>query len=332
MIRTMKIRRRHGGLLAAALGLVLLAPSVAQARVIERIIAVVNKEIILLSELRERIEPLIPQLRQLPPSQRKPRLEQAKKQMLGQMVDQKLIEVEARKLKISVRDKDLELAIKDVMAKNNLTRAQLAEALKREGKSIQAYKQVLLRPQLLRIKVLNVQVRPRVSVSDDEVKARYAKNLRALGVETKVRARHIFLAVPANATPKQLAERRAFALKVLAQAKAQGADFAKLAKQYSNDSVTRGDGGDLGLFGRGTLPSAVEDVVFAQKKGTISGPLLTERGFHLIQVTERQESSARPYKEVRRQLKGQIFGEKMEKATKAWLSEVRKRSYVDIRL
>lgn len=318
--------------IAAALALTLLVGASAQARVIERIIAVVNKEIILLSDLRERLAPVVPQLKRLPPAQRKPRLEQLKRQFLTNMVNEKLIQDQARQLKITVKERELERAIQNVMRKNSLTRKQLAAALRREGKSIAAYKQQLLRPQLLRMKVLNLKVRPRVSVSEDEIKALYDKNLRALGVETKVRARHIFISLPARASAAQIAAKRAEAAKLFAAAKAKGADFAALAKKHSNDSVTRGDGGDLGYFGKGTLPPAVEDVVFAMKKGEIRGPLRTERGFHVIQIVDRKESSARPFKEVRRQLKGQVFGKKMEAATKAWLADLRKKAYVDIRM
>ncbi len=322
-------RLRMIGVLVA---LALLTSARVQARVIERIIAVVNKEIILLSDLRERLAPVVSQLKRLPPAQRKPRLEQLKRQFLQNMVNEKLIQDQARQLKISVKEQELERAIQNVMQKNGLTRKQLAAALRREGKSIVAYKEQLLRPQLLRMKVLNMKVRPRVSVSEDEIKALYDKNLRALGVETKVRARHIFVALPGQATAKQIAAKRAEAAKLLVAAKKKGADFAALAKKHSSDSVTRSDGGDLGYFGKGTLPPAVEDVVFAMKKGEIRGPLRTERGFHVIQIVDRKESSARPFKEVRRQLKGQVFGKKMEAATKAWLAELRKKAYVDIRI
>ena len=68
------------------------------------------------------------------------------------------------------------------------------------------------------------------------------------------------------------------------------------------------------------------------KKGDVRGPLRTPRGFHLIQLTDRKDSSAKPYKEVRRALRKQIYSEKLEKSTQAWLREVRKRSHVEVRL
>ncbi len=302
-------------------------------RTVERIAAVVNDNIILQSDLHRRIRPLLSQLQQIPDKQmRRQRLVELRQQALDHMVDEKLIAQQASKLKVGITDRELERAVADVMRKNKLTREQLEEALRREGKSIRSYKVQILRPQLLRLKVLNAAVRSRVAVGEDEIKTAYQKNMRDLGVETKVRARHIFIAIREGASAGEVKQRRKHAEALLAQLRAGKTDFAALAKKHSEDSVTRSDGGDLGTFGRGTLPPSVERVVFAAKKGEISGPLRTSRGFHLVQVTGRQESSARPYKEVRRQLKQQIYQDKMEKATKAWLREVRKRSHVVIKI
>jgi peptidyl-prolyl cis-trans isomerase SurA len=315
-----------------ALLLFSLAPAPAAARIVERIVAVVNSQILLQSELDDRLKPLIPQLQQLPDATaRQQKLEELRRQMLNMMIDEEMIKQEAGKLKISVSDKDLELAITDVMRKNNLTREQLIEALRQEGKDLPSYREQILRPQLLRLRVLNVQVRSRVNVGDEEIRSYYQKNLRALGVETKVRARHIFIAVPEGATPKQAADRKAVAQGLLAKIKG-GAGFADVAKKHSQDPVTREDGGDLGYFARGTLPSAIENVVFAMRKGEIRGPLLAERGYHLIQVVDRKESAARSFDEVKEELREQIYVQKMEKATTSWLTEVRKKSHIDIKL
>jgi peptidyl-prolyl cis-trans isomerase SurA len=321
------------GVAAALLVSTLVAAGGAEAKVVERIVAVVNKRILLLSQVNERVRPLVPQLQQIPDmTMRKQRLKQLRRQVLNHLIDEALIRQEASKLKLKVSDKDLELAIKDVMRKNKLTREQLAAALRQEGKSIAAYKQKILRPQLLRMRVVNVQVRSRVAVSKDEIKALYQKNLRALGVETKLRARHIFVVIPVGASGKKVMDRKRYAVSLAAQGRKKGADFAALAKKYSEDSVTRTDGGDLGYFSRGTLPANIEAVVFAMKKGDIRGPMRTERGYHVIKLVDRKESSARSLADVKEELRNQIYMKKVEKATKAWLKELRKRSYVDIKV
>ena len=314
------------------MALMILTGDVASARTIERIVAVVNRRIILLSELNERLKPMMPQVKRIPDkTARAQQLDQLKRQMLKNMVDEKLIFQEARKLKLSISDADLERAVKDVMRRNNLTRKDLEKALAQEGKTITAYKQTILKPQLLRMRVINVQVRSRVSVTNDEIRALYQKNMRKLGVETKVRARHIFILVPEGASLVKIKERKQH-IAALAQRAKKGEDFAKLATKYSQDPVTRLDGGDLKYFGRGTLPSNVENAVFAMKKGDISGPLRTDRGFHVILLVDRKESQAVPLGQIKRKLRQELYGRKMEKATLAWLAEVRRKAHIDNRL
>lgn len=302
------------------------------ARVVERIAAVVNKQIILLSELSERIAPFEAQLARIPDEDtRQRRRNEALKQALDQMVDEKLIQQEASRLQLGVKEEEVEKAVSEVMRRNNLTREQLEAALQQEGKGLSEYKAQILRPQLLRLKVLNVLVRSRVSVGEDEIKALYQQNVRSLGAETKVRARHIFFHIPADMSSSKAAKRLGMARKVLDKLN-HGGDFAELVSKYSDDSVTRAEGGDLGLIGRGTLPASIEDVIFRMKKGEIRGPLRSSRGVHIVQVTDREESAARPYDKVREQLRGQLLNEKTEKATRTWLKDVRKRSYVEIKL
>jgi parvulin-like peptidyl-prolyl isomerase len=150
-------------------------------------------------------------------------------------------------------------------------------------------------------------------------------------VDTKVRARHIFVKIPDRPTEKQVEERRRFAQSLIAQLK-KGKTFEELARKHSDDSVTRDEGGDLGFFGRGTLPANVENVVFGMKKGEVSKPLRTSRGFHLIELIDRREASVRPYKEVRGALKQQLEQEKQQRATEAWVRELRKKAHVELKL
>lgn len=302
-----------------------------EAKIVERIVAVVNREIVLLSELEERMQALLPRLEQIPdPKMRQQKMRELQKQLLDHVIDDKLIQQEAIDLKLEVQDNELDLAVKDVMHRNNLNMEQLKDALQQEGKTLEAYKETILRPQLTRMRVLNIRVRSRVSVSEDEIKAQYQKNLRELGVETKVHARHIFINVPDNADRKITEERKQFAISLFKQIK-DGKDFVEVAKAHSDDPVTKSEGGDLGYFSRGNLPSDIEDVVFEMKKGEVRGPLRASRGFHIIQLVDKKESSARSLKEVREEIHNQIFAEKMEKATLGWLKELRKRSHVDIR-
>lgn len=320
------------GVTAMLIGTVTVSATNAEEQVIDRVVAQVNKQIILLSELKTRISPFEAQLQRIPDKDtRARRRKELYKQSLDQMVDEQLIVQEAETLKITVNDADLERAVSEVMRRNNLTREQLEAALAQEGKTLNEYKYTMLRPQLLRLKVMNVHVRSRIAVSDDELKARYQKNVRSLGAETRVKIRHIFIHLPPQLSEQQVADRKALAAQLRKQID-EGADFAELARKHSDDSIARSEGGDMGYITRGTLPSRIDDAVFSAKAGAVLGPLPSTRGLHIIKVIDIQESSARPFESVKNELQMQLLNEKTEKATKQWLSEMRKRSYIDVKI
>ena len=113
----------------------------------------------------------------------------------------------------------------------------------------------------------------------------------------QVRASHVFIAIPEGADAATVAEKQAQAQKILERAQA-GEDFAKLARETSDDAATRADGGDLGYFGKDMLPKAIEELVFAMKVGDVRGPIRADRGFHVIKLVDRKIKDPKPFDEV----------------------------------
>jgi parvulin-like peptidyl-prolyl isomerase len=186
-----------------------------------------------------------------------------------------------------------------------------------------------LKRQLLRFRVLNVAVGSRVNISDDEVKAYYERHMKDMA-NVQVRASHVFIAIPDGADATAVKEKHAQAEKILERAKA-GEDFAKLARELSDDAATRAEGGDLGYFGKDMLPKAIEEMVFAMKPGEIRGPVRADRGFHVIKLVDRKTKDSKPLDEVKDDIRMQLRQKDMERQTKIYLAELRKKSLVDIR-
>ena len=99
----------------------------------------------------------------------------------------------------------------------------------------------------------------------------------------------------------------------------------------SDDAATRAEGGDLGYFGKDMLPKAIEEMVFAMKPGDIRGPVRADRGFHVIKLVDRKSKSAKPLEEVKDDIRMQLRQKEMERQTKTYLTELRKKTLVDIR-
>jgi peptidyl-prolyl cis-trans isomerase D len=150
--------------------------------------------------------------------------------------------------------------------------------------------------------IVNVdQVRNSIVVPQADLEAFYKQNLQQYQTPAQVRASHILLKLEGK-DEKQV---QALAEEIAKKAKA-GADFAALAKQYSEDDSNNMNGGDLDYFGRGRMVAEFEQAAFAMKPGEISNPVKTAFGFHIIKVVDNKPDATRPLAEVRAEIEDQL--------------------------
>jgi len=300
----------------------------ASARTVEKIAAVVGENVVLASEVEEKAAPLLADVSKVPdPDKRAARAASLRHEVLDRLIDDELILQQAAELKLSVTSEQIDASIDEIKKQNNIDDDQLRDALRGQGMSMAAYRADLKR-QLLRFRVLNIAVGSRVNVSDEEVKAYYERHMKG-AANVQVRASHIFIAIPDGADMTTASEKEAQAKKILERAKTE--DFAKLARELSDDAATRAEGGDLGYFGRDMLPKPIEELVFAMKPGEVRGPVRADRGFHVIKLVDRKTKDAKPLDDVKDDIRMQLRQKDMERQTKIYLAELRKKTLVDIR-
>ena len=304
------------------------AASGARARMVEKIAAVVGENVVLASEVEEKAAPLMTDISKVPdPDKRAARAASLRHEVLERLIDDELILQQAQELKLTVTSEQIDSSIEEIKKQNSIDDDQLREALRAQGMSMATYRADLKR-QLLRYRVLNIAVGSRVNVSDEEVKAYYERHMKG-SANVQVRASHIFIAIPDGADAATAAEKQAQAKKILERAKTE--DFAKLAREVSDDAATRSEGGDLGFFGRDMLPKPIEELVFAMKPGEVRGPVRADRGFHVIKLVDRKVKDAKPLDDVKDDIRLQLRQKDMERQTKIYLTELRKKTLVDIR-
>ena len=157
--------------------------------------------------------------------------------------------------------------------------------------------------------ILNVdQVRQTITVPEAEIEAFYKQNLSQYQTPAQVRASHILFKLDGKDEKAVQAQ----AEEVLKMAKAPNADFAALAKKYSEDESNSSNGGDLDYFGRGRMVAEFEQAAFAMKNGEISNLVKTSFGFHIIKVVDNKPDSTRPLAEVRAELEEQLKWQKAQ--------------------
>lgn len=322
------------GFMTAAF-LLLLAGPVRGAVVIERVVAVVEKDVVLLTELNERLRPYLPQLSKITnPTARMRAFHRLQRQELNRIIEEQLILREASERKLTVSSVEINRAIQSVMEQNKVTYKELIDALKAQGYTVERYREEMRR-QILRLKTINIAVRSRITISEDDVRAYYEKQKRKLGVQQKVNAQIILFSVPVDAKERKvlMARARAKAARALAEIRSGKAGFGELAKKLS-DHASRSEGGRLGFVTNGQLPVALEPLLFAAKtaKGALVGPVDSDDGVYIAKMLGRKESEALPFEKVRSSLKQQLFNERLMLQTYRWLKELRSKAYIDIRL
>lgn len=153
------------------------------------------------------------------------------------------------------------------------------------------------RPERVQVNYLDLSVdrlADQIKVSDDQVRQYYASHKQAFTTPEQRRAAHILITAGDKRSPKQ-AEALAEDLRKRLE---NGASFAALAKQYSEDPGSAQQGGELGYFGRGTMDPAFEKAVFSMKQGQISQPVHTDYGYHLIKLEDIRPPQVKPLSEV----------------------------------
>ncbi len=149
--------------------------------------------------------------------------------------------------------------------------------------------------------------------NEERLRALYEEHRDRFDRPPEVRARHILLSVPENADAAAVEEVRKKILG-LRQRIQDGADFAEVAAEASDDLGTRGKGGDLGFFGRGQMVSAFEEAAFSLEPGVLSEPVRTPFGFHLIRVEEKRDARKIPFEEARLELARELLARERREA------------------
>lgn len=317
----------------AVAAVALTAPSAKAGTVLDRIMAVVNDEVILESEVNQMaVQTARVDLADadLSTPQGQQRFEAHRRKTMDALIERALILQRARELKVDVTEEELRSAVDSVRQQNNLTQEQFGEALRQQGfAGVEEYRKSLQK-QLITMRIVNQEVRSKITVGDDEVRSYYALQVRqAVGDQMQVHLRQILLALSPGATPAQIDERRKIAGKVVAEARA-GKDFATLAKTYGDDAASKA-GGDLGFLARGDLPPELRELVVSMDPGDVRGPIQSERGLHVLQLVEKKSGEVKSFDEAKEDMRRQLYEQNTEKAVINWTKDLRRKAHVDLR-
>jgi peptidyl-prolyl cis-trans isomerase SurA len=271
-----------GWLLALLLVAAALSPARADVRPLDRIVAVVNDEVITRQELARRYDETVRNLeRQNTPLPSRATLE---KQLLERMITEQALLQHARGTGIRADPAQVERALQRIAAQNRMDLPTLQATLERQGQSLETLRGTI-RNELLIARARERDVDNRLTVSDSEIEG-YLQTQAQQGVENEYDFAHILVTVPENASPEEIQARRARAEEVLAQLR-RGADFGQLSASYS-DASNALQGGAFGWRAEGKIPALFADALKTLQPGQV-GPLLkSSNGFHILKLNDKR--------------------------------------------
>jgi peptidyl-prolyl cis-trans isomerase SurA len=261
----------------------LMAGGMLQASVIplDQIVAVVNEDVITLSELQARMQEMMVQLQQKgakPPPQ-----EILREQVLERMISKRLQLQTASRLGLSVDDSTVTKAIANIAETNNITLLQLREVLERDGISFPIFREQL-REDILINRLKQKEVINRIVITDQDVDNFLAREIGSQRQRAAVHLQHILIATPEGAAPDDVQAAKEKAQSVYDELK-QGADFSEMAMRVS-DSRQALEGGDLGWIETSRIPSLFTQLVDELNPGAISEPIRNASGYHIVKLVE----------------------------------------------
>lgn len=315
----------------ALLGPALLGPALTlvatpvQARVVDRVVAVVNEGIITWSELEDVARPILAQVGEVSdPVLREQTRDRQLRRVLDDLVGQKLIMQEAERRGIAVQPEEVDQHIDRIKSRQSWDEDTFATYLQGQGLSLTEFRKQV-KDQLLRQNIIRRVLGTRIQVTDRELQDYYKEQSTQQKADFEVESAHIVLKVPKNATAAEDAAQKQLALEIKARAEA-GEAFAALTTEYSQG------GGPLGFVRRNSLDPALEEALFTLEPGSIGGPVRTPFGWHVVQVISRKTVGLPAYEAWVVDGTTELREKKLNVELTRWVTELKKKAFIEVRL
>jgi len=273
------------GLAAAQAG----RPAPGRITLVDRIVAVVNSEVITQYELSDRVSAALRELRQR--GTPLPSREELQRQLLERMIMERVQLQFARETGLQIDDLQLDATIGRIAENNHMALSQFRLALERDGVPFEKFREEV-RHEIVLSRLREREVDNKITVAESEIDNFLSQQRETGDPSAEFDLAHILIRVPEQARPEQLAQQRARAEEAVKRLAA-GADFAQVAAAYSDASDAL-QGGDLGWRAQDRLPELFAGVVTKMQKGEVSEILRSPAGYHIIKLIDRRGAGA-PY-------------------------------------
>ena len=289
--------------------------------IVERIVAIVNDDIITYLEVQKEMSPYETRIKAVgyDPEKEQQMLYEVRSDVVKKLVDQKITDQEIKRYRITASDEDIDNNIEQIKKDKSWTDEDFRKALENDGMTVELYREKV-KEQTLRARLVNMAVKANIVITKEDVAAYYASNIEKYQGELTYHLRNIIMRVSENAG----ANGKRAVLERMENVHAElekGASFDSLAREYS-ESVLAKNGGDLGILPYKDFSPQLKEVLGGLTKGEYTPVLDTDQGYQIFFVENKLKENEMSLEEVYSQIEETLFKELTEKAFIDWLETV----------
>ncbi len=316
-------------ILSLKLLLILLSvtPGLLRAEITNRIVAIVNVDIITLHELNTSMKRLTGLSVKGLQQKDETNFYGVRRSVLGSLINEKIAKQEITRLGIKVAKKEVEKAIEKVKRENNLTQEQLLYSLKMEGITLKEYKE-RIRGEIERFRLVNHEVKSKIVITEENVREYYEKHTKKYTEADKVRLARLFLEIRNPDDKEEIAQIKDLGQEILGRLK-EGRDFFEMARIYSQGPAAP-EGGHLGWIELSHLEPELRKRIAKLSPGEYTDLHSASSGFQIIKLIQEKKTGVKGLEEVRDAIYSKLFKEKVEKRYATWLNKLREQSFIKV--
>ncbi len=293
--------------------------STLSAETVDRIVAIVNSDIITFAQLNKETDRYRKNIESPENSDVKIKalIDELNTKMLNSLIDQSLTQQEAKKYNIEVSEAEVDGAIENVKKIRSLSKEALEKALEQEGLTFKEYRDSL-KKQILQARLINYAVKSKVVITEVEIKKQYETNAEKYTTNKKYHLKNILMKDKGkiDEVKKKLDGKE---------------DFSALAKQYSM-APNASDGGDLGSFDVASFSAGIKDSISLLKKDEYTDIIQTPQGFQIFYAVEIEQGNSKTFEQVRDEIQESLYQEQVKEKFETWLESLKKKAHIKILL
>jgi peptidyl-prolyl cis-trans isomerase SurA len=302
----------------------------AQEELLDRVIAVVNDEIITQSELDSILRPLYEDYREQYSGEELVNfVKEARQKILNQLIEDRLVYQEAVAQKIVITEDEIDRELED-LGKRMEGYDEINSMLEREGMTMKVLREKVKKQLMIR-RLQDIQIRSRVVVSPAEIESFYKENPEKFQRIARVKIKSLTVKKSAASREQGTMDEpakdkiKSFYLKIK-----QGENFDDLVREYSEDSRAREEK-PADWIEKGSMIESVDEAIFSTPQGQLTGIVESPIGFHIFRVEEKEDARQVTFGESREQISGYLFQAKSNERFKEWTEQLKRAAYISIR-